>query len=195
MPSPQPPALQRRRIEQRQARQARTHSATKSASLLFSYLQLGLYHALMIGMQSYKATRARRRTLPNWTAVQRGQDAGKTLAELWRDYAATAALPYGLPGFYVEFRKWQSAAPENPAEEYAASDLYWNGRTAVRPDIFVLGDGAALRVRGGHLEVYSCGETRYFDAGPHHRKPKVIIFAGWGGLLQSKPLAFVSTTG
>jgi hypothetical protein len=86
----------------------------------------------MIGM-SYKATRTRRLTLPNWSAVQRGENEGRTLVSLWREYAAVAALPYGLPGFYVEYRKWQSAAPENPAEEYAASDRYWNGKTSVRP--------------------------------------------------------------
>lgn len=121
--------------------------------LLFFLLRLNLYSVSIPPMSSYQASRAKCRTLPNWSAVQCGQDAGKTLVSLWREYAETAALPYGLPGFYVEFRKWQSAAPENPAEEYAASDLYWNGRVAVRPDILVLGDGAALRVRGGHLEV------------------------------------------
>jgi hypothetical protein len=45
----------------------------------------------------------------------------------------------------------------------------------------VLDDGATLRVRGGMLEVFDRGETRRFDAGPHHRKPHAIVFANWGG--------------
>ena len=99
------------------------------------------------------------------------------------EYAVSAAIPYGLPGFYIEFRKWQAQAPVNPAEEYAASDR--QGKTSPRPDILVLDDGATLRARGGLLEVFSLGITTRFDAGPHHRKPNAIIFAGWGLFLDS----------
>jgi CRISPR/Cas system-associated endonuclease Cas1 len=73
----------------------------------------------------------------------------------------------------------------------------------------VLDDGATMRVRGGLLEIYSRGINRFvsprkaqsdktvaesnllhFDAGPHHRKPKAIIFAGWGGSLTLQATRF-----
>jgi hypothetical protein len=125
--------------------------------------------------------RAKRRTIPNWKAIQAGEDAGAPLTDLWREYATTAPLPYHITTFRKEFRKWQSAAPVKPIEEYAASDAYWQGKVAVRPEILVLDDGATLRVRGGHLEIFNHGKTTHFPPGPHHRKPKAIIFAGWGG--------------
>jgi len=54
----------------------------------------------------------------------------------------------------------------------------------------VLDDSATLRIRGGHLETFSRGERRLFDAGPHHRKPRAIIFAGWGGSLSIEATRF-----
>jgi CRISPR-associated endonuclease Cas1 len=138
----------------------------------------------------YNTSRAKRRTIPDWQAVQEGEDAGKRLVELWQGYAAHAALPYGVSAFVKEFRKWQTAAPSDPSAEYAASDDFWQGKAAIRPDILVLDDGATLRVRGGHLQAFSRGVTQTFDAGPHHRKPKAIIFAGWGGALSIEAIRF-----
>jgi CRISPR/Cas system-associated endonuclease Cas1 len=129
------------------------------------------------------SSRSKRRTVPDWHAVQCGENAGKNLSALWRDHAASAAQPYGYAAFRKEFRKWQAAAPSAPSAEYAASDIFWHGRAAIRPDILVLDNGATVRVHGGHLQTFSQGITRTFDAGPHHRKPKAIIFAGWGGSL------------
>jgi hypothetical protein len=141
-------------------------------------------------MKLYKTRRPRRRTLPNWKAVQRAEDTGQTLKTLWHVYASSAPQPYGYPAFVREFRKWQSAAPADPAEEFAASDHYWQGKLVIRPDFLVLGDGAALRARGGCLEVRSHGITQNFNPGPHHRKPKAIIFAGWGGSLTIHAVRF-----
>lgn len=56
--------------------------------------------------------------------------------------------------------------------------------------MLVLDDGATLRIRGGHLEAFSRGVTHLFDAGPHHRKPKAIIFAGWGGMVSIEAARF-----
>jgi hypothetical protein len=86
-------------------------------------------------------SRSKRRTPPSWLSIQRAaEDEGRTLLSLWREHAATSPQPYALSSFRKEFRKWQSTAPENPAEEYASSDRYWQGRTLPRPDILVLGD-------------------------------------------------------
>ena len=81
-------------------------------------------------MTTHKTSRSKRRTVPDWQSVQRGEDAGKTLAQLWQDRAASAALPYGVSAFRKEFRKWQALAPTSPIEEYA--------RVAIRPDILHL---------------------------------------------------------
>jgi CRISPR/Cas system-associated endonuclease Cas1 len=132
-------------------------------------------------MSSYKMSRSKRRTIPNWKSIQAGEDAGVLLIDLWRKYATAAPLPYHITTFRKEFRKWQSTAPVKRVEEYAASDAYWQGKAAVRPDILTLDDGATLRVRGGALEVFNHGETTHFPPGSHHRKPKAIIFSGWGG--------------
>ena len=59
-----------------------------------------------------------------------------------------------------------------------------------RPDILVLDDGATLRVRGGALEIYNRGHETRYDPGPHYRKPKAIIFAGWGGSLTLQATRF-----
>jgi CRISPR/Cas system-associated endonuclease Cas1 len=137
-----------------------------------------------------KTSRPYRRTPPDWAAVQRREDAGETLIEVWRDYAATAEQPYRIGSFRKEFRKWQTSAPIAPAAEFAASDRFWRGKAHPRPDILALENGATLRVRGGHLVTFSHGETRLFAPGPHHRKPKVIIFSGLGGLLSLAAVHF-----
>jgi glycosyltransferase involved in cell wall biosynthesis len=61
-------------------------------------------------MTIYETSRAKRRTEPNWAAVQRAEDAGKTMIEVWREYAARAAQPYDVSAFRREFRKWQATA-------------------------------------------------------------------------------------
>jgi hypothetical protein len=137
-----------------------------------------------------QTSRPHRRTLPDWAAVQRAEDAGVTLLDLWREYAATAPQPYVYCSFQQEFRNWQSSTSVEPAAEYVASEHHWRGKAHPRPDILVLGDGAALRIRGGHLEAYSLGVTQHFAPGPHHRKPKAVIFAGWGGLLSLSAVHF-----
>jgi hypothetical protein len=117
------------------------------------------------GMVLYKTARSKRRTIPDWVKVQAGEDAGATIIEIWREYAARVARPYDISGFRKEFRKWQAAAPAESVKEFAASDYYWQGKASVRPDILVLEDGATVRVRGGHLETFSRGVTNLFDAG------------------------------
>jgi hypothetical protein len=126
-------------------------------------------------------SRSKRKTLPDWPAVQRAEDAGDTLSHIWRAYAARAALPYDVTTFRKEFRKWQASAPADSADEWAASDVYWSGKAAPRPDVVVLDDGATVRMRGGFLEIFNLGKTTRFDAGPHHMRPHAIVFAGWGG--------------
>jgi hypothetical protein len=134
--------------------------------------------------------RSHRRTLPDWAAIQRASDVGRTLISLWRDYATIAPQPYALSAFRKEYRRWQSSAPAEPAEEYVASERHWRSKAHPRPDFLILGNGAALRIRGGHLEAYSLGVTTRFASGPHHRKPKAIIFAGWGGILSLAAVHF-----
>jgi hypothetical protein len=56
-------------------------------------------------MPDYKTTRSKRRTIPDWPAVQRAEDAGRALIDLWREYAAHAAQPYALSVFRKEFRR------------------------------------------------------------------------------------------
>jgi CRISPR/Cas system-associated endonuclease Cas1 len=141
-------------------------------------------------MVLYKTARSKRRTIPDWIKVQTGEDAGVKLVEIWREYAARAARPYDVSGFRKEFRKWQAAAPAESVKEFAASDYHWQRKASVRPDILVLEDGATVRVRGGHLQTFSRGVTNLFDAGPHHRKPKAIIFASWGGSLSVEAARF-----
>jgi CRISPR/Cas system-associated endonuclease Cas1 len=141
-------------------------------------------------MVLYKTARSKRRTIPDWIKVQAGEDAGAKLIEIWREYAACAARPYDVSGFRKEFRKWQAAAPAESVKEFAASDYHWQRKASVRPDILVLDDGATVRVRGGHLETFSRGVTNLFDAGPHHRKPNAIIFAGWGGAFSIEAARF-----
>jgi CRISPR/Cas system-associated endonuclease Cas1 len=150
----------------------------------------------------YKTSRPLRRTLPDWAAVQRAEDTGTTLIKVWRDYAASAAQPYALSAFRKEFRKWQSSSAWDISAEYRASERFWQGKAHPRPDILTLGDGASLRIRGGHLEAY-CATQHFrqnggsvekskmrFAPGPHHQRPKTIIFAGWGGLLSIKAVHF-----
>jgi CRISPR/Cas system-associated endonuclease Cas1 len=131
-----------------------------------------------------------RRTLPDWNAVQLREDAGEPLTVAWRDYAANVAQPYALSAFRKEFRKWQSTAPAEINAEYVASERHWRGKTHPRPDILVLGNGASLRIRGANLEAYSLGMTTRFASGPHHQRPRAIIFAGWGGLLSLAAVHF-----
>jgi hypothetical protein len=141
-------------------------------------------------MKLHKTSRPHRRTIPDWAAVQRAEDAGRTLIEVWREYAAIAEHPYRIGSFRREFRKWQSSTPPSSTSEFVASERYWKGKAHPRPDILVLGDGAALRIRGGHLEAYSIGVTTRFAPGPHHKKPTAIIFVGWGGLLSLAAVHF-----
>jgi CRISPR/Cas system-associated endonuclease Cas1 len=134
-------------------------------------------------MKLTKTRRPHRRTLPDWAAVQHASDAGCTLTSLWRAYALTAEQPYALAAFRKEFRRWQSTVPTDFAAEYVASERHWRSKSHPRPDFLILGNGASLRSRGGYLEAYSLGTTIRFPPGPHHQRPKAIIFAGWGGVL------------
>jgi CRISPR-associated endonuclease Cas1 len=121
------------------------------------------------------------RTEPEWTAVEAHEDAGGKLIEFWRSYAATAARPYGSSAFAKQFRRWQVSRPIDTLAEFKASDIHWKGKAQVRPDILALGDGATIRVRGGHLSIYDAGKETLFDGGPTHRKPRAVVFSGWGG--------------
>jgi hypothetical protein len=141
-------------------------------------------------MKLSKTSRSHRRTLPDWAAVQRREDAGEPLIKVWREYAATAAQPYVYCSFQQQFRKWQSSTPIEPAAEFATSDRYWRGKTHPRPDILTLENGASMRVRGGHLQAFSHGSAQHFAPGPHHHRPKAIIFSGLGGLLSLAAVHF-----
>jgi CRISPR-associated protein Cas1 len=50
------------------------------------------------------------------------------------------------------------------------------------------GDGAALRVKGGLLEVFDQGVKCRFE--PSSKTPKAVVFAGWGGFLTMQAVRF-----
>src|ERR1700730_10193063 len=130
-------------------------------------------------------------TPPNFARVDPDISSGKlTITAAWREYAAHAPRPYARGVFSRLYRQWQAAVPADKAEEFAASETYWHGRAAPRSPILVLDDGASIRMKGGLLEVFNRGETRRFDPSPHHRKPRAIVFANWGGLITIQAARF-----
>jgi hypothetical protein len=140
------------------------------------------------------SSRSKRRTVPDWHAVQCGENAGKNLSALWRDHAASAAQPYGYAAFRKEFRKWQAAAPSAPSAEYAASDIFWHGRAAIRPDILVLDNGATVRVHGGICKLFRKASRARLTLGRTIVSPK-RSFSRVGAVLSPfKPPAFVLIT-
>ena len=93
------------------------------------------------------SSHSKRRTIPDWQAIQQGENAVQSLAGIWRGYAANAAQPYGFSAFRKEFRKWQEAAPPDPSAEYAASDVYWQGKAGVRPRVIAFQNRARSLTR------------------------------------------------
>jgi hypothetical protein len=113
------------------------------------------------------------------------------LHDAWREYAATAARPYAWKTFslYARQELIQSGgwSPERGREKLTP----WQDGTRASPRALVLGPYAALRIRGGALEI---------EHGPHNDrqiirididaepKPRAILFDSHGEFMTGEAI-------
>ena len=113
------------------------------------------------------------------------------LHDAWREYAAKAVRPYAWKTFAqyarVHFKETGDWSPERGKEKLTP----WQDGARASPRVLVLGAYAALRVRGGALEI---------EHGPHddratirididtEPKPHTILFDGHGEFLTGEAI-------
>src|SRR5271166_2324507 len=120
------------------------------------------------------------------------------LHDAWRDYAARAVRPYAWKTFakyarehFLETGDWM---PNTPAKEKLTP---WQDGARASPRVLVLGAYAALRVRGGALEI---------EHGPHddrktirididaEPKPRAILFDSHGEFMTGEAMQLSTET-
>src|SRR5271166_5554275 len=114
------------------------------------------------------------------------------LHDAWRDYAARAVRPYAWKTFakyarehFLETGDW---SPNRPAKEKLTP---WQTGARASPRVLVLGAYAALRVRGGALEIEHGAQSERatiridIDAEP---KPHTILFDSHGEFLTGEAI-------
>jgi CRISPR-associated protein Cas1 len=116
---------------------------------------------------------------------------GKTVKEVWREYAKGTTKPYCYTHFSTLFRVWleeQKAKslsafpngahlpiPDYTAEEDELAEAYWKDRIDPRSAIHVLhGDCCSLKVQRGELVTFD-GEERRFSKVTHDLQAVVIL--------------------
>jgi CRISPR-associated endonuclease Cas1 len=111
--------------------------------------------------------------------------------DAWRDYAAKAAHPYAWKTFALYAREHLMEAGDWPLERGKDKLTPWQDSARASPRVLVLGAYAALRVRGGALEI---------EHGPHddrktirididaEPKPRAILFDSHGEFMTGEAL-------
>lgn len=105
------------------------------------------------------------------------------LHEAWREYAANSARPYAWKTFAVYARRHFVARDEWSFDRGKEMLTPWRDGARASPRVLVLGANAALRVRGGALEIEhglrAERETMRIDVDAQP-KPRSILFDGHG---------------
>jgi hypothetical protein len=115
-----------------------------------------------------------------------------TLHDAWRDYAAKAVRPYAWKTFALYARRHlMDAGDWTPNEAQKESLTPWQDGARASPRVLVLGAHAALRVRGGALEIeHGPHDDRQtiridIDAKP---KPRTILFDSHGEFMTGEAI-------
>lgn len=134
--------------------------------------------------------------LPDFARLAKLTAQGKTIKEVWREYAKSATRAYCYTHFSTLFRVWleeektkalcvtraaSDGQPDQPAildctaEEDHLSELYWKDRIDPRSVIHVLnGHGSSVKVQRGDLVTFD-GEERRFPKVTHGLKTLVLL--------------------
>jgi CRISPR/Cas system-associated endonuclease Cas1 len=113
------------------------------------------------------------------------------LHDAWRDYAAKAARPYAWKTFALYARQQLMQSEDWSLKRGKAKLTPWQDGARASPRVLVLGAYAALRVRGGALEIeHGPRDDRVtiridIDAEP---KPRAILFDSHGELMTGEAL-------
>jgi CRISPR-associated endonuclease Cas1 len=113
------------------------------------------------------------------------------LHDTWRAYAASAARPYAWKTFALYARQQLIQTGDWPRQRRTEKLTPWQDGARASPRVLVLGAYAALRVRGGALEI---------EHGPHDErvtiridvdaepKPRTILFDSHGEFLTGEAI-------
>jgi CRISP-associated protein Cas1 len=113
------------------------------------------------------------------------------LHDAWREYAATAVRPYAWKTFSLYARRQLMQTGDWPLERGKEKLTPWQADARASPRVLVLGAYAALRVRGGALEI---------EQGPHddretirvdidaEPKPHTILFDSHGEFMTGEAI-------
>ncbi len=113
------------------------------------------------------------------------------LHDAWREYAATAARPYAWKTFAQYAREHFMETGDWSLERGKEKLTPWQAGARASPRVLVLGAYAALRVRGGALEIeHGPHDDRQtiridIDADP---KPRAILFDSHGEFMTGEAL-------
>jgi hypothetical protein len=114
------------------------------------------------------------------------------LHDAWRDYAAKAARPYAWGTFAKYARDHVTEIGDSTLGKRGKEKLTpWQDGARASPRVLVLGPYAALRVRGGALEIqHGPHDDRQtiridIDAGP---KPHTILFDSHGEFMTGEAI-------
>jgi CRISPR-associated endonuclease Cas1 len=140
-------------------------------------------------------------TPPDFARLAKLTAKGKTVKEVWRDYAKETAKPYCYTHFSTLFRVWLDehkqdclrkaqasdanaglpAIPDYTADEDEIAEHYWKDRIDLRSALHVLhGNGCSVKVQRGDLVTFD-GEERRFSKVTHGLR--AIAFLGNSGFL------------
>jgi hypothetical protein len=115
----------------------------------------------------------------------------EVLHDAWREYAAKAARPYAWKTFSLYTRQQLMQSGDWSLKRGREKLTPWHDGARASPRVLVLGPYAALRVRGGALEI---------EHGPHEerqtirididveRKPHTILFDSHGEFLTGEAI-------
>jgi CRISPR-associated endonuclease Cas1 len=113
------------------------------------------------------------------------------LHDAWRDYAAKAARPYAWKTFALYARQQLMQSDDWSSKRGKEKLMPWQDGARASPRVLVLGAYAALRVRGGALEIeHGPHDDRMMiridiDAEP---KPRTILFDSPGEFLTGEAI-------
>jgi CRISPR-associated protein Cas1 len=114
-----------------------------------------------------------------------------TLHAAWREYAAKAARPYAWKTFSLYTRQQLMRSGDWSIKRSTGKLTPWQDSARASPRVLVLGAYAALRVRGGTLEIeHGSHDDRQtirmdIDAEP---KPRTILFDSHGEFLTGEAI-------
>jgi hypothetical protein len=114
-----------------------------------------------------------------------------TLHSAWREYAAKAARPYAWKTFALYTRRHLMQTGDWSLERGKEKLTLWQDGARASPRVLVLGAYAALRVRGGALQIehgpHDARETIRIDIDAQP-KPHTILFDSHGEFLTGEAI-------